>query len=105
MSSMSFSKLKSLLPLTRGDTPPGRKSKKVYDKLEPELGFRLILTPTSANPKDESVSKIPELTVMLMGARHLPSSFGLKSVQGYVVKVSNYFTNTFCRIYLLYLTM
>lgn len=30
---------------------------------------------------------VPELEVNLIGARHLPSSFGLKTVEGYLVKV------------------
>lgn len=30
---------------------------------------------------------VPQLDVHLIGARHLPTNFGLKSVEGYVVKV------------------
>jgi hypothetical protein len=29
----------------------------------------------------------PELEVHLIGARHLPSNFGLKSIEGYQIKV------------------
>lgn len=33
---------------------------------------------------------VPELEVNLIGARHLPSNFGLKTVEGYMIKVSRY---------------
>ncbi|XP_055534508.1 uncharacterized protein LOC129723990 [Wyeomyia smithii] len=77
------------------------------DRLEPVVGFKLVLDPglstgcdngngdasgtinssnqtTAAN---ESNATVPELQVHLVGARHLPSSFGLKNVEGYMVKI------------------
>ncbi|XP_058829816.1 uncharacterized protein LOC131689062 [Topomyia yanbarensis] len=44
----------------------------------------------AAAANDESSSShvtVPELKVQLVGARHLPGSFGLKSVEGYMIKV------------------
>lgn len=35
----------------------------------------------------DRIISVPQLDVHLIGARHLPSSFGLKTVEGYVVKV------------------
>lgn len=35
----------------------------------------------------DKIISVPQLDVHLIGARHLPSSFGLKTVEGYVVKV------------------
>ncbi|XP_052894071.1 uncharacterized protein LOC128301561 [Anopheles moucheti] len=57
--------------------------------VEPVVGFKLMLHPNCSNSNDtnESVSSTPELHVHLLGARHLPSNFGLKSVEGFMVKV------------------
>ena len=56
------------------------------DKLEPEVGFKLILNCDMGSSSHNS-NKQPELHVHLMGARHLPSSFGLKTVDGYMIRV------------------
>ncbi|CRK98403.1 CLUMA_CG011762, isoform A [Clunio marinus] len=52
------------------------------DKLEPVVGFQLTLH-DAANDN----TQVPQLDVHLIGARHLPSNFGLKTVEGYIVKV------------------
>ncbi|KAL1404599.1 hypothetical protein pipiens_001714 [Culex pipiens pipiens] len=80
------------------------------DRLEPEVGFKLTLDPGScagyenggsgdeANGNHSSSGKtsasessantvVPELQVHLVGARHLTASFGLKSVEGYMIKI------------------
>lgn len=46
--------------------------------VEPEIGFKLV---------HNSVTKI--LYVTVIGARHLPSLFGLSIAKGYLVKVRN----------------
>ncbi|XP_035791237.1 uncharacterized protein LOC118466270 isoform X2 [Anopheles albimanus] len=55
-------------------------------QLQPQVGFKLTLTSSETNG-NESTAIVPELVVSLIGARHLPSSFGLKTVEGYMVKV------------------
>uniref|UniRef100_A0A182K8A4 C2 domain-containing protein n=1 Tax=Anopheles christyi TaxID=43041 RepID=A0A182K8A4_9DIPT len=57
--------------------------------VQPVVGFKLALHPNCSNGNDsnETVSSTPELHVHLIGARHLPSNFGLKSVEGFMVKV------------------
>lgn len=78
------------------------------ERLDPEVGFKLVLDPGASarydNDDEEggdggannnqpsaangsSVAAIPELQVHLVGARHLPVSFGLKSVEGYMIKI------------------
>ncbi|KAG5681020.1 hypothetical protein PVAND_010486 [Polypedilum vanderplanki] len=54
------------------------------DKLEPTVGFKLTLYSSAS---DNTSSSVPELEVQLIGARHLPSKFGLKTVEGYMIKV------------------
>lgn len=72
------------------------------EKLEPSVGFQLTLHDAASDATfgkhkmllavllkqlpDKMIS-VPQLDVHLIGARHLPSSFGLKTVEGYVVKV------------------
>jgi hypothetical protein len=89
----SVSKLKSLLPLAKTDLSNLSINRKTNDKLEPEVGFRLILEPGAEDVSTTKSTKktnelVPQLNVHLIGARHLPSSFGLKSVEGYMIKVS-----------------
>uniref|UniRef100_A0A182N8A7 C2 domain-containing protein n=1 Tax=Anopheles dirus TaxID=7168 RepID=A0A182N8A7_9DIPT len=52
--------------------------------VEPVVGFKLSLHSTSCSNDSSSTvaSSTPELQVHLVGARHLPNSFGLKSVEG-----------------------
>uniref|UniRef100_U5EPC7 C2 domain-containing protein n=1 Tax=Corethrella appendiculata TaxID=1370023 RepID=U5EPC7_9DIPT len=68
------------------------------EKLEPEVGFKLTLdgsmyddSSTTSSSKSHKASQknnsTPELLVNLIGVRHLPTSFGLKSVEGYMIKV------------------
>uniref|UniRef100_A0A336LHV0 CSON014446 protein n=1 Tax=Culicoides sonorensis TaxID=179676 RepID=A0A336LHV0_CULSO len=89
MSSFSMSKLKNLLPTkTSYSNFAANSTRKTNEneKLEPEVGFRLELDSGKAKNSKEK-DRPPELIVHLIGARHLPTSFGLKSVKGYVVKV------------------
>uniref|UniRef100_A0A1B0CZH5 Uncharacterized protein n=1 Tax=Phlebotomus papatasi TaxID=29031 RepID=A0A1B0CZH5_PHLPP len=87
--SLSFSKLKSLL-----STDNAKSNRRVFEKLEPVVGFKMQLVPGNSNPIPASEggsqkvpSTVPELCVHLIGARHLPVTFGLKSVEGYMVMV------------------
>lgn len=82
------------------------------DKLEPVVGFQLTLYDAandntsgmiffSFTPNDNIWSTlnnllilVPQLDVHLIGARHLPTNFGLKSVEGYVVKVCKFIKTT-----------
>lgn len=66
----SLNKLKNLLNSNRDGQLAGSGS------LEPEIGFKLALHPISKN-----------LFVTVIGARHLPSLFGLSRAHGYLVKV------------------
>lgn len=49
--------------------------------LDPELGFKVNV--------NESTK---ELKVIVIGARHLPTLYGLTRAEGYVIKVSKKFT-------------
>ncbi|XP_035459225.1 uncharacterized protein LOC118282311 [Spodoptera frugiperda] len=66
----SLNKLKNILNTSREGQLAGSGS------LEPEIGFKLALHPISKN-----------LYVTVIGARHLPSLFGLSRAHGYLVKV------------------
>lgn len=67
----SLNKLKNILNSNREGQLAGSGS------LEPEIGFKLALHPISKN-----------LYVTVIGARHLPSLFGLSRAHGYLVKVT-----------------
>lgn len=81
-------KLKTFLPL---NAPANRLNNNdtTNGPIEPQVGFKLCLHAGAANGSagDCTNGNDPELHVQLIGARHLPSSFGLKSVEGYMVKV------------------
>lgn len=66
----SFSKLKNILNTKRDGQLAGSGS------LEPEIGFKLSLHPVAKT-----------LYVTVIGARHLPSLFGLSRAHGYLAKV------------------
>ncbi|KAL0892152.1 hypothetical protein ABMA27_015349 [Loxostege sticticalis] len=66
----SLNKLKNMLNNNREGQLAGSGS------LEPEIGFKLALHPVAKN-----------LFVTVIGARHLPSLFGLSRAHGYLVKV------------------
>lgn len=66
----SLSKLKNKLNSSRNNQLAGSGS------LEPEIGFKLALQPVSK-----------QLYVTVIGARHLPSLFGLSRAHGYLAKV------------------
>lgn len=103
MTSLSLTKLKSYLPLGGLDNERNLRKKSAknlnHDNLVPEIGFQLTLdpgnnnhyrhnsTPNNENNTRETTYRVPELIVRVNSARHLPSSFGIKSVEGYVVKV------------------
>ncbi|XP_052872715.1 uncharacterized protein LOC128278096 [Anopheles cruzii] len=88
-----MNKLKTLLPAGEANQVNNNEAK----SLEPIVGFKLHLKHTASdyvngnddsNPTAPSSSAaIPELQVRLVGARHLPSCFGMKNVEGYLVKV------------------
>lgn len=88
--SQSFSNLKDYLPFSSTDSKNYRsnKSKRLNDSLDPEVGFRLKLTPGDQQKASSSHEyNGAELVVHIIGARHLPSIFGLKRVEGYAMKV------------------
>ncbi|XP_013188987.1 uncharacterized protein LOC106133717 [Amyelois transitella] len=66
----SFGKLKNILNTKKDNQLAGSGS------LEPEIGFKLSLHPVAKT-----------LYVTVIGARHLPSFFGLSRAHGYLVKV------------------
>lgn len=77
----SLNKLKNMLNNNREGQLAGSGS------LEPEIGFKLALHPVAKN-----------LFVTVIGARHLPSLFGLSRAHGYLVKVTS--EHCLCFIYL-----
>ncbi|XP_075970611.1 uncharacterized protein LOC142972999 [Anticarsia gemmatalis] len=66
----SLNKLKNILNTNKDSQLAGSGS------LEPEIGFKLALHPTSKS-----------LYVTVIGARHLPALFGISRAHGYLVKV------------------
>lgn len=99
MASISLGKLKTMLPFT--GSPDGKRSGKAkgfLGSLEPEVCFQMTLVPNQTGRRESAggdkaassaaASAVPELHVKILSARHLPNIFGLKTVQGYVVKVS-----------------
>ncbi|EDX10242.1 uncharacterized protein LOC6737829 isoform X1 [Drosophila simulans] len=79
-----MNKLRALLP---GQHSGSNGASRHSVTLEPEIGFQITID----NPKNSDQSKgstaVPELNVHLIAARHLPSLFGFKIVQGYLIKV------------------
>lgn len=84
--SFSLNKLRSLLP---GQNALSANKQRHSVSLEPEIGFQIFIESTSLpSDSNESASKMmPELNVNLIAARHLPTVFGFKMVQGYIIKV------------------
>ncbi|XP_017071318.1 uncharacterized protein LOC108107985 isoform X2 [Drosophila eugracilis] len=75
-----MNKLRALLPGQHSSNGASRHSV----TLEPEIGFQITID----SPKDgDQIKAVPELNVHLIAARHLPSLFGFKIVQGYLIKV------------------
>lgn len=70
----SLNKLKNILNSNRDSQLAGSGS------LDPEIGFKLSLHPITKN-----------LYVTVIGARHLPSLFGLSRAHGYLVKVTSFY--------------
>lgn len=96
MTSTTLGKLKTLLPFKTNNDALGipssngrSKGKGLLSSLDPEVGFQMMLVPNKTTDKAAAAgaATVPELHVKIIGARHLPSIFGLKTVQGYVVKV------------------
>ncbi|XP_075161990.1 uncharacterized protein LOC142234697 [Haematobia irritans] len=84
-----MNKLKSMLPASLNGSAAAS-SKRQSESLEPEIGFQLTIEASSASNGNEhhyTNTVIPELNVNLIAARHLPSLFGFKIVQGYLIKV------------------
>lgn len=90
-------KLKSILPGTpqtakKTTTTPSSPVKRQTDILEPEIGFQISIElheqSSSGTEFNGNKALVPELNVHLIAARHLPSLFGFKIVQGYLIKVS-----------------
>ncbi|XP_043063709.1 uncharacterized protein LOC108089582 isoform X1 [Drosophila ficusphila] len=79
-----MNKLRALLP---GQHSSSNGASRHSVTLDPEIGFQI----TIENPKNSDPTKgstnVPELNVHLIAARHLPSLFGFKIVQGYLIKV------------------
>lgn len=60
--------------------------------MQPAIHVAVSFTNYNSTPQyNKQLNLVPELEVNLIGARHLPSSFGLKSVEGYLVKVISHF--------------
>ena len=70
----SLNKLKNILNNNKDNQLAGSGS------LDPEIGFKLSLHPVSKN-----------VYITVIGARHLPSLFGLSRAHGYLVKVTSTF--------------
>ncbi|KAH8349294.1 hypothetical protein KR067_010759 [Drosophila pandora] len=83
-----MNKLRALLP---GQQSSGNGASRHSVALEPEIGFQITIeTPKKSEPDligGKSSTGVPELNVHLIAARHLPSLFGFKIVQGYLIKV------------------
>lgn len=91
----SLDKLKTFLPANAlfddskdsdSTTATEDDSLSIFGKLEPEVGFKLLLEGGKSIGKKEK-DRPAELHVHLIGARHLPGTFGLRSIKGYMVKV------------------
>ncbi|XP_073844001.1 uncharacterized protein isoform X2 [Musca autumnalis] len=86
-----MNKLKSMLPPSLNISSSSSASKRQSENLEPEIGFQLTIEASSPQTSNDSPhapkTVIPELNVHLLAARHLPSLFGFKIVQGYLIKV------------------
>ncbi|KAL7732474.1 hypothetical protein ACLKA6_004431 [Drosophila palustris] len=89
-----MNKLRNLLPGQQS-----KESARQSETLEPEIGFQITIETHEAQNQNQNDSVLsfsrnngastamPELNVHLIAARHLPSLFGFKIVQGYLVKV------------------
>lgn len=90
-----MNKLKSMLPASLNGNSSAT-AKRQPESLEPEIGFQITIeassSPHTGNDPYTPKTIIPELNVHLIAARHLPSLFGFKIVQGYLIKVSNGFS-------------
>ncbi|XP_068142052.1 LOW QUALITY PROTEIN: uncharacterized protein [Drosophila tropicalis] len=90
-----MNKLRSLLPGGGQQSASNSLSSRHSVALEPEIGFQITIEtqkhrdsePNLANMAKNGPGPVPELNVHLIAARHLPSLFGFKIVQGYLIKV------------------
>ncbi|XP_030385537.1 uncharacterized protein LOC115632498 isoform X2 [Scaptodrosophila lebanonensis] len=92
-------KLLALLPGQQSSSSPSHAPSRHSVALEPEIGFQITIEtqkPAAQSSDNElsfgsspakSGNQLPELNVHLIAARHLPSLFGFKIVQGYLIKV------------------
>ncbi|XP_055915274.1 uncharacterized protein LOC129948340 [Eupeodes corollae] len=97
--SFSFNKLRSLIPGQNSSSSSNNGAKQRHSvSLEPEIGFQIFIESTPQSLPDGAAAEgvrgggdgsvmVPELNVLLISARHLPTVFGFKIVQGYNIKV------------------
>ncbi|XP_017006463.2 uncharacterized protein [Drosophila takahashii] len=78
-----MNKLRALLPGQHSTNGASRHSV----TLEAEIGFQITIDNPKNSDQNKGSAAIPELNVHLIAARHLPSLFGFKIVQGYLIKV------------------
>ncbi|KAH8296325.1 hypothetical protein KR054_004738 [Drosophila jambulina] len=79
-----MNKLRALLPGQHSSTNGASRHSVT---LEPEIGFQITIDNPKNSDQFKNSSAAPELNVHLIAARHLPSLFGFKIVQGYLIKV------------------
>ncbi|XP_017128685.1 uncharacterized protein LOC108146943 isoform X1 [Drosophila elegans] len=79
-----MNKLRSLLP---GQHSSSNGASRHSVTLEPEIGFQITIDNPKNGDQNKGSTGVPELNVHLIAARHLPSLFGFKIVQGYLIKV------------------
>ncbi|KAH8257406.1 hypothetical protein KR038_008550 [Drosophila bunnanda] len=79
-----MNKLRALLPGQHSSTNGASRHSVA---LEPEIGFQITIDIPKNSDQLKNSSAVPELNVHLIAARHLPSLFGFKIVQGYLIKV------------------
>jgi len=80
-----MNKLRALLP---GQHSGSNGASRHSVTLEPEIGFQITIDNPKNNDQSKGSTAVPELNVHLIAARHLPSLFGFKIVQGYLIKVN-----------------
>ncbi|XP_016978089.1 uncharacterized protein LOC108043792 isoform X2 [Drosophila rhopaloa] len=79
-----MNKLRALLP---GQHSSSNGASRHSVTLEPEIGFQITIDTPKNGDQNKGSTAVPELNVHLIAARHLPSLFGFKIVQGYLIKV------------------
>lgn len=103
MSSFSFNKLRTFLQSNNQHGSAENINPRHSVSLEPEIGFQLTLgsndsSNSNSNGDTPQPNGVPDLNINLIAARHLPSTFGFKVVQGYEIKVCG-FASFFCSLF------